>query len=186
MGSPPRRNGGGNRPQDRQRPGGQWQGSGGPPSVAAEPDPPLPQSIVNAWTVVRRGRGPSNPGLVFDRYTPRWDEPASRSGPQPKQIGLNWVRESAQRADDRLLAAWRVRWLEDARLIGAEPFTLVTDWRLITGLGRKGPLEVGFTFHRYGFPVLPASGIKGLARTAGLVAVMDALPRLKTRLGDPT
>ncbi len=39
-----------------------------------------------------------------------------------------------------------------------------TDWRFIAGLGNKGPLEVGFTFDRYGFPILPGSSVKGLAR----------------------
>ncbi|MBK9095192.1 MAG: hypothetical protein IPM84_21030 [Anaerolineae bacterium] len=52
---------------------------------------------------------------------------------------------------------------------------LRTDWRLVTGLGRKGPLEVGFTFHRYGFPILPGSSLKGLARAWGLLRVAEAL-----------
>ena len=30
-------------------------------------------------------------------------------------------------------------------------------------LDAKGPLEVGFTFHRYGFPMLPGSSVKGIA-----------------------
>ena len=57
----------------------------------------------------------------------------------------------------------------------AVAFTLRTDWRLVTGLGRKGPLEVGFTFHRYGFPILPGSSLKGLARAWGLLRVAEAL-----------
>lgn len=45
------------------------------------------------------------------------------------------------------------------------PIDLVTDARLIAGLGYDGPLEVGFSIHPlYGFPYLPASSLKGVAR----------------------
>ncbi len=50
---------------------------------------------------------------------------------------------------------------------GWKPRTLdlVTDARLIAGLGYKGPMEVGLTLHPlYGFPYIPASSIKGIAR----------------------
>jgi CRISPR-associated protein Cmr6 len=40
-----------------------------------------------------------------------------------------------------------------------------TDWRFVPGLGRGGSLEVGFAFDRYGFPVLPGSSVKGIARS---------------------
>jgi CRISPR-associated protein Cmr6 len=77
------------------------------------------------------------------------------------------------RCDTALLGAWRTRWQAIARAVGAEPFALWADWRLITGLGRHGPLEVGFRFDRYGFPILPGSGLKGLARTAALVEIAE-------------
>ncbi|MBX6361536.1 MAG: type III-B CRISPR module RAMP protein Cmr6 [Acidobacterium ailaaui] len=38
--------------------------------------------------------------------------------------------------------------------------------RITTGLGREHPTEIGFTFHRWGAPYLPASGLKGVARRA--------------------
>ena len=85
------------------------------------------------------------------------------------------VKQAAARADDALLKAWQTRWQQTAAAVQAEPFTLRTDWRLVTGLGRKGPLEVGFTFHRYGFPILPGSSLKGLARAWGLLRVAEAL-----------
>jgi CRISPR-associated protein Cmr6 len=44
-------------------------------------------------------------------------------------------------------------------------FEWYTEWRLIAGLGYKGALEVGITLHPlYGFPYLPGSSIKGVAR----------------------
>jgi CRISPR-associated protein Cmr6 len=92
-----------------------------------------------------------------------------------KKQGLEAVRAAAAKADAALLAAWNARWQAAAREAQAEVFSLRTGWRLITGLGRKGPLEVGFTFHRYGFPYLPASSVKGLARAWGLFTIAEVL-----------
>jgi CRISPR-associated protein Cmr6 len=67
-----------------------------------------------------------------------------------------------------------------AKSTGATLFEAKTDWRFITGLGRKGPLEVGFTFHRiYGFPIIPGSGLKGLARAWAYFALQEAGPSTK-------
>jgi CRISPR-associated protein Cmr6 len=136
---------------------------------------PLPAGAREAWRVYGASRC-QNAALVFDRFAPRWDNVSSRQEVGAiKQQGLKAVRQAAEKADKSLVAAWNQRWQAAARFVRAEPFTAKTDWRLITGLGRKGPLEVGFTFHRYGLPYLPASGVKGLARTAGLLAVAAAL-----------
>jgi len=46
-----------------------------------------------------------------------------------------------------------------------ESFYAATDSRLIIGLGSESVIETGMTLHPlYGFPYLPASGLKGLAR----------------------
>lgn len=116
-------------------------------------------------------RAPQNPGLIFERFAPCWGEEDN----QAKKLGLLAVKQAAAQADKNLLAAWQARWRQTAAAVQAEPFTLRTDWRLVTGLGRKGPLEVGFTFHRYGFPILPGSSLKGLARAWGLLRVAEAL-----------
>lgn len=130
---------------------------------------PLPAQSVRAWGAYQEKR-PQNPGLIFDRYAPDW-----RSQPTLKADGLKEICRAATRVDQELLRAWILRWDQTARAAGAVPFSLATDWRFITGLGAHGPLEVGFRFHRYGFPFLPGSGVKGLARTAGLVAIAEAL-----------
>ena len=116
-------------------------------------------------------RAPQNPGLIFERFAPCWGEEDN----QAKKLGLLAVKQAAAQADKNLLAAWQARWRQTAAAAQAEPFMLRTDWRLVTGLGRKGPLEVGFTFHRYGFPILPGSSLKGLARAWGLLRVAEAL-----------
>lgn len=59
--------------------------------------------------------------------------------------------------------------------VNATELILKTDWRFITGLGRKGPLEAGFTFHRYGFPILPGSSVKGIARAYAFYQLAEVL-----------
>ncbi len=137
---------------------------------------PIPRASAEAWER-HRDVSTQNPGLVFTRFAPDWGIPSRpRPGePTAKQRGLETVVEAGQRGDVRLLVAWNRRWEAAAAAIGAEPFGLATEWRLITGLGQSGPLEVGFTFHRYGFPMLPASSVKGLARAAGRLAVAERL-----------
>jgi CRISPR-associated protein Cmr6 len=132
-------------------------------------DYPLLRRTLAAWRA-QSPQSSQNAGLIFDRFAPDW-----LNDQYAKKNGLLAVTEAAKRADQNLLAAWQARWRQTAAAAQAEPFTLRTDWRLIAGLGRKGPLEVGFTFHRYGFPILPGSSLKGLARAWGLLRVAEAL-----------
>lgn len=132
-------------------------------------DYPLLRRTLTAWQAQPR-QSSQNAGLIFDRYAPDW-----WNDQEAKKNGLLAVKQAAAQADKNLLAAWQARWQQTAAAVQAQPFTLRTDWRLIAGLGRKGPLEVGFTFHRYGFPILPGSSLKGLARAWGLLRVADAL-----------
>lgn len=119
---------------------------------------PIPKKSAEAWQK-HQGRPGQNPGLIFDRFAPDWHDEATL-----KKGGLVAVRDAATRGEGALLTAWNARWEKGVRHANADPFALKTDWRFIAGLGRKGPLEVGFTFHRYGFPMLPGSSVKGLAR----------------------
>lgn len=141
---------------------------------ADKPMYPLPNATVAAWRAYQN-KCPQNPGLIFHRFAPDWGrEPRGERNPWKKR-GLEEVIRATRLADSGLLAAWNSRWQEAARAVKAEPFPLKTDWRLIAGLGRKGPLEVGFTFHRYGLPILPGSSLKGIARTWGLITIAAAL-----------
>lgn len=138
---------------------------------------PIPKASVDAWQAIKTQRDiPLNPGLIFDRFAPDWSDTSTL-----KKDGLEAVRQAAKRADQALLRAWNARWEAAARAACAETFSLKTDWRLIAGLGRKGALEVGFTFHRYGFPILPGSSVKGLARAWALIEIAQKVnvPSLK-------
>lgn len=131
-----------------------------PRSPQAQPELtyPIPHQSVAAFTAPKV-KSSQNAGLVFDRFAPY-----TRDNDGAKKSGFEQVRQAAKNADTALLAAFNARWELDAQAIGAQSFTLKTDWRFITGLGRKGPLEAGFTFNRYGFPILPGSSVKGIAR----------------------
>jgi len=110
-----------------------------------------------------------NPGLLFERYIPM------PRGSQFKQKALKKVQQC--RPNHQILDAYRARWQAMAEAAGATTFEAQTAWRFITGLGRGGPLEVGFTFHRiYGFPVIPGSGLKGLARAWAYFTLLEEKP----------
>ncbi|MGE0826750.1 MAG: type III-B CRISPR module RAMP protein Cmr6 [Candidatus Binatia bacterium] len=132
---------------------------------------PIPRKSADAWRK-HQGKSNQNPGLIFDRFAPLWEGQATL-----KKEGLDAVRRASERGkvDERLLTAWNTRWEKTVRHANADPFTLKTDWRFITGLGRKGSLEVGFTFHRYGFPMLPGSSVKGIARAWSLISLAMVL-----------
>jgi CRISPR-associated protein Cmr6 len=125
-------------------------------------DYPLPADTQDALLAGRNDC--CHPGLLFERYLPVIGSPADKSA------AFNAVRDASSRVDPDLLAACHIRWQAQAAHLGAatpesNPFEAPTAWRFVTGVGRKGPLEVGFHFHPlYGFPVIPGSGLKGLAR----------------------
>lgn len=128
-------------------------------------DHPIPRQSAKALQAYL-GRSPQNPSLLFDRFGPL----LSKDDDRLKKEWLIQVRDAAGKSEVRLLEAWRRRWEAACKSCGAEPFRMRTDWRFVTGLGRKGPLEVGFTFSRYGFPMLPGSSVKGVARAYAVLA----------------
>ncbi len=129
------------------------------------PIPPRTNQAFNAFKTKRLR--PQNAGLLFERYTPMIEK---ESGDE-KREALDKIVEAARQSDATLLADWVKRWQALTTVAHAEPFTAKTDWRFVTGLGRKGALEVGFTFHRYGFPILPGSSVKGVARAYARLAL---------------
>ncbi|MCX7839454.1 MAG: type III-B CRISPR module RAMP protein Cmr6 [Anaerolineae bacterium] len=131
---------------------------------------PIPHDTRRALETFRgAGKQCRNLGLLFDRYIgylPGWRLDDKRTS--PKKDALEQIRNTP--VERELLDAYARRWralIGDAVVLEGTP-----KWRFLTGLGRKGPLEVGFTFHPlYGFPIIPGSGLKGLARAyAELVA----------------
>lgn len=130
-----------------------------------------------------------NTGLLFDRYTlyhsnwklSEFKLPDKNKKDSAKSYNLDQVREVQQRCRED--AGWKdfythflERWNHTVKSKGGNPFKMVPVWRFIVGMGNKTALEVGFTFHRiYGFPVIPGSALKGLARAAAIEEIANIL-----------
>jgi CRISPR-associated protein Cmr6 len=128
---------------------------------------PLPADT--SVTLRRFARRCRNPGLLFERYTPRL------CGKKAKWEALEKVRQC--KPDRRAVNAYGERLRALAEATGAITFTARTGWRFVTGLGHNTSFEVGFTFHRlYGFPVIPGSGLKGLARSWAYFRLKEEKP----------
>lgn len=132
---------------------------------------PIPASSSKAW-LNHKNKSPQNPSLIFDRFAPDW---GTNENKDAKKRAYQEVAQAARKVDFDILTALNKRWAVTVKAAQAEIFNLKTDWRFVSGLGRKGPLEVGFTFHRYGFPILPGSSVKGVARAYGLMKIAYVL-----------
>lgn len=111
----------------------------------------------------------SNFGLLFDKYVFAWTtewkmenqkkdflknlQNAASSNIFKKNYSIPYNRQK-RICDSLKESGWFV-----------ESFDLKTKTRLIIGLGGTNVLETGMTLHPlYGFPYIPASGLKGLSR----------------------
>jgi CRISPR-associated protein Cmr6 len=131
---------------------------------------PIPKRSADAWRTYQQTTRPHNPGLIFDRYSPDW-----RNDKEAKRAGFEAIIQAAAKVNTDLSKNWKARWKQVALASNAVPFPLKTDWRFVTGLGSGSPLEVGFTFNRYGFPILHGSGVKGVARAWALYEIAEML-----------
>jgi CRISPR-associated protein Cmr6 len=145
------------------------QRSSSPPREKPVPSYPIPRSAADAFGT-HKSKSPQNAGLIFDRFAPD-----TRDSNEAKRNGFTQVVDAEKKADTQLLTALNTRWTLDAKSVNGELFKYETDWRFITGLGRKGPLEAGFTFNRYGFPILPGSSVKGIARAYAFYKLAETL-----------
>jgi len=137
-------------------------------SVNRWPTPfPLPHDTARVLMETRRRC--ANLGLWLDRYVDY------ELGPDRVYAPSQLAKRRKER-DERLLSceslepviqAHYARWRaslsgegRESRELRAEP-----EWRVVVGLGGPGPLETAITLHRvYGFPIIPGSGLKGVAR----------------------
>lgn len=130
---------------------------------------PLPPDTANLYRSANKSV--LNPGVIFDRFAPNISAAGNRKE-EWKRAALNDARVEP---DSKALSAYLARWQALVQAAGARSFNLATDWRFIPGLGRKSALEIGFNFHRYGFPCLPGSAVKGIARTQALFELAESL-----------
>jgi CRISPR-associated protein Cmr6 len=149
------------------------------------PNYPLPYDTVQVFRQVQRFC--HNPGLLFDRYTGYGRDWSLDSDPRtrtnPKHEALKAVRDTPM--DAKLHRAFVARWQAALVAQGADTFETQPEWRFVVGLGRKGPLEVGMTFHRiYGFPIIPGSSLKGLAQAYAELVESASEEKRKHVFGD--
>ncbi len=105
--------------------------------------------------------GPANRSLVFDRGMLH-SQPKSET--DKPAFFATFVREYKVHPGYKDFLGRRAAALKQ---LDAEPTTLYTTTRLVTGLGLPHPTETGFLFDRLtGCPYLPGSTVKGLLRAA--------------------
>ena len=134
----------------------------------------------------------SNLGLLFNKYFYCWPQNWQTNEEQnkvfrkdiegitskinlPKDSDYVEALNSRQRAVRESLqsSGWHV-----------ESFNAETDSRLIIGLGGTSVIETGMTLHPlYGFPYLPGSGLKGLARAYAEIAEVASKEELHVIFG---
>jgi CRISPR-associated protein Cmr6 len=132
---------------------------------------PLPQKSREAFKGQKRS---PNVGLLFERYTQfqsNWElKDIGKRKPSSKQHLLNELIKASDQVNDNEREAFAHRWQK--MVAPAEAWRMTPTWRFITGMGNKAAIEVGFTFHRvYGFPYIPSSSLKGLARAVALLEI---------------
>lgn len=103
-----------------------------------------------------------NPGLWYDKFCLFW----ARKDDQWEFEKNRWVQLAASEVgDDTVIAEYvaRMTALVDNR--GGMALDFYTDGRVVTGLGRRHPVENGMVWHHMlGVPYLPGSSVKGVVR----------------------
>lgn len=133
---------------------------------------PIPKTSADAWHRYKNESLAQNPGLIFERFMP---DASKMNREDAKKQGLVAVISSAEKIDQKLLADWNERYRKMVEAAKGRWFTLKTEGQLIVGLGKGGPFEVGFTFHSYGFPIIPGSSLKGLANAWSFLLIAEKL-----------
>lgn len=154
---------------------------------------PLPNDTAQILAVPANRNRQSNLGLVLDRHSPIAEEVSAR--PWSDAECDSWaLTDEAKRRYHRPnqntqpirdlwqgLKARRQAMLDDWRTRTHSSYTvpefeLTVDYRLVVGFGAEHVLETSLCLHRiYGFPMIPGSALKGVARAAAFWAMADAL-----------
>lgn len=141
---------------------------------------PLPKKTREYFkTDQRRLLKMSNLGLLFNKYVYSW-----QNGWQMEEKNSKEFRDAVSNitfAKDYIANILKRQQAiaQSLQSFGwhTESFTSTTNSRLIIGLGGTSVIETGMTLHPlYGFPYLPGSGLKGLARAYAEIAVEPKPP----------
>ncbi|MBI5749395.1 MAG: type III-B CRISPR module RAMP protein Cmr6 [Nitrospinae bacterium] len=134
----------------------------------------------------------SNLGLLFNKYVSAWsddwmtDEKRGKEKVNLKAEFLGKIEKESfyiNQSKDAVDSIYKrqlsmIQGLKSSNW-HIESFAATTDSRLIIGLGGTSVIETGMTLHPlYGFPYLPGSGLKGLARAYAEIGVDAAKDEL--------
>lgn len=121
---------------------------------------PLPRDTAD--TLMAEGRC-ENFSLLLERYLAFGD---NRGQPQLlREMNDRKALVPSFTALADLIEAHAARWRDTAGELGAVTFTARTQWRVIVGLGTNDLVGGGIVLHPIlGFPIVPASCLKGVAR----------------------
>jgi CRISPR-associated protein Cmr6 len=104
-----------------------------------------------------------NTGLWYDKFFYQW----KKDWTIPEDGKKEWIKSVTNDAigDPSLIREALARLLSLVTTLGGSYMCYKTQWRFVTGLGRKHPMENGFVWHHtLGVPYLPGSSFKGLIR----------------------
>lgn len=149
---------------------------------------PLPKDTKDFISQQNRWRKISNFGLLFNKYfyewTNNWEIGTNKKkffdaivNPQAKIDSSKYLEECIKRQTVLLNN------LKDQNY-ETKSFTMVNDYRLIVGIGGAHVLETGLTLHPlYGFPYIPSSSVKGIARAYAEMIVKAPADELREIFG---
>lgn len=158
---------------------------------------PLPsdtQTILHVDNILTKT---SNLGLLFSKYVSVWSDDWTTEEKRGKdKVNLKaefldqiekesfCIKQSKESVDS--LYKRQLSMIQGLKSSGwhVEFFKATTDSRLIIGLGAASVIETGMTLHPlYGFPYLPGSGLKGLARAYAEIAEVASKEELHVIFG---
>ncbi len=124
---------------------------------------PLPHDSASLLREIGGIKKVENPGLIYERLG-AYNTSKDKEWDVDKESVMKAVIDASSKISS-ILSKFTDRWRTILDAMGAQRFTASPRWRFVTGLGKGGPLEVGFVFHRiYGFPIIPGSSLKGMTR----------------------
>ncbi|GIW83421.1 MAG: hypothetical protein KatS3mg105_5228 [Gemmatales bacterium] len=111
----------------------------------------------------RRADRGEHAGLLLQRYLAE-EATGDNGNPTEKRAILDAAAAAARRTASSVLYKNAFNRRSDGLSFRSHRFQLVTEGRLIVGLGSENVLETGITLnHIYGVPIIPGSALKGIA-----------------------
>jgi len=130
---------------------------------------PFPLPYDTAQALIKMRKRCANLGLWLDRYVDyeRGRDDVYVPSEHAKQRKEHDERPLSCKPLEPVIQAHYARWRASLSEGGRafREFQAKPEWRVVVGLGGPSPLETAITLHRiYGFPIIPGSGLKGIAR----------------------